>query len=154
MRLCEVIKKAMVLEPEDHAAGVDGDSICLKNGQHLTLTFLFGELTGDSVLKIYEGASDGAKTSALTFAYRATSTDLKNAGGDTLGDEATSAALPLTAATFEDRMLVVEIDAEQLTDGYDWVTVELSDAASELFVSCEAEVSMLRYAGETPPTII
>jgi len=154
MRLCETVKKIPVIEPQDHAAGVTGESICMKDAAHLTLTFLFGELTGDATLIIYEGATDGAETSALTFSYRYTGADLKNDEADTLGSESTSAELDLTAATFEDRMLVVEIDANELTDGYDWVTPVISSDATEEFVSCEAELSGLRYAEDVPPTAI
>lgn len=153
MRLCERFKVAPILEPEDHAAGVDGDSINMAECLHLMLVIVFGELTGNAVLKIYEGATEGAKTSALTFSYRATSADLKNASGDTLGSETTSAELTLTAATYEDRMIVVEIDPRELADGYDWVTPEVSSDASEEFAAIIA-IAVPRYAEDVPPTII
>jgi len=102
MRLCEQTKIVPMLEPEDHAAGADCDSVSLENYSHLTLIFTFGELTGDAVLTVNSGASAGTKTTAETFNYRATSADLKNASGDALGSESTSAGLTLTAATYED----------------------------------------------------
>jgi len=154
MRLCEQTKIVPILEPEDHNGGVDGDSVSLENYGHVTFTFLFGELTGDAVLTINSGATAGTKTTAETFNYRATAADLKNASGDALGSESTSAALTLTAATYEDRMLVVEMDAAEFTDGQQWITPSLSSAASELFVSCVATLSQPRYPSETPPTAI
>lgn len=154
MRLCEQHKIVPLLEPEDHAAGADCDSVNMENYAHLTLIFLFGELTGNAVLTVNSGASDGAKTTAETFNYRATAADLKTAAGDTLGTEATSAALTLTAASYEDRMVVVELDADELTDGQMFVTPNISSAASEEFASCVAILSKPRYAGVTPPTAI
>jgi hypothetical protein len=151
MRLCERTKIVPCIEPEDHqAAGVDGDSVSLENYGHVTFIFLFGELTGDAILTINSGASAGTKTTAETFNYRATSADLKTTGGDALGDEATSAALTLTAASYEDMMLVVEMDADEFTDGQQWITPNLSDAATELFVSCVAILSNPRYASDVP----
>ena len=105
-------------------------------------------------MAINSGASAGTKTTAETFNYRATSTDLKNAGGDTLGSEGTSAALTLAAATYEDRMLVVEMDADEFTDGQQWITPSLSSAASEEFAAIIAILSKPRYAQSVPPSAI
>lgn len=155
MRLCERTKIVPIIEPEDHnASGVDGDSVSMENYSHVTFIFTFGELTGNSILYLYSGATAGTKTNAETFNYRYTSADLKNTAGDTLGSESTSAALTLTAATFEDRMLVVEMDADEFTDGYPWITPSIDDTATELLVSCVAILSNPRYAQGTPPTAI
>lgn len=153
MRLCERFKVVPILEAEDHAAGADGDSVKMEQYSHVMFIIGFGELTGNAVLKFYEGATAGAKTTALTFSYRATSADLKNALGDALGSESTSAALTLTAATYEDRVIVVEIDARELTDGYPWITPEISSDASEEFADIKA-ILVPRYAEDVPPTAI
>lgn len=154
MRLCEQTKIVPILEPEDHQAGVSGDSVNMANYGHVTFIFLFGELTGDAVLTIASGATDGTATTAETFNYRATAADLKAVAGDTLGTEATSAGLTLTAATYEDRMLVVELDADELTTGQPFVTPAISSAGSEVFASCVAILSQPRYASDVPPSAI
>jgi len=154
MRLCEQTKIVPMLEAEDHAAGADCDSVSLENYGHVTLIFIFGELTGDAVLTVNSGATAGTKTTAETFNYRATAADLKAASGDALGSEATSAALTLTAATYEDRMVVVEMDADEFTDGQQWITPAISSAASECFAACIAILSKPRYGQAVPPTAI
>ena len=155
MRLSERFGIVPIIEPEDHqASGITGDSVCLKDYGHVTFIFLFGELTGDSVLTIQSGATAGADSADVTFSYRYTSADLKSATADVLGAEATSAALTLANATFEDRMLVVEIDARELTDGYDWVTPDIDNTASALFVSCVAIMGEPRYAEDVMPTAV
>lgn len=142
-----------VLEPQDHQAGVDGDSIHMGKGQGICFCVLFGELTGDAVLKVYSGATAGTKTTAETFHYAATAADLKVASGDVLAAFSTSAALTLTAGTYEDRMLIVEIDHDDVTDAQPWVTLEFSSDASELFVSVSARV-LPRYGGDQSKTVI
>lgn len=154
MRLCEETKIVPVLEPQDHQAGVDGDSVSMENYAHVCFIILFGELTDNCELKLYEGATAGTKTTALTFSYRYTAIDLKSAGADNLGTEATSAALSLVAATFEDRMLVIEVDDSELTQGLEWLTLEFSSDASELLVSVSAVMCKPRYAQAIPPTAI
>jgi hypothetical protein len=154
MRLCEQHKIVPVLEAEDHNAGVSCDSVLMENYNHLTLIFLFGELTGDAILTVASGATDGTATTAETFNYRATAADLKAVAGDTLGTESTSAALTLTAATYEDRMVVVEMDADEFTDGQPFITAAISSAASEIFASCVAILSEPRYGQNVPPSAI
>ena len=131
--LAQAAKIVPVLEPQDHNAGVDGDSVNTAVYNHWAFIFLFGELTGDAILTMNSGATVGVKTTAETFRYRATATDLKNAGGDTLGAEATSAALTLTAATYNSRLLIVEVEAEDMdmvAGDEEWLTLVLSNAAS------------------------
>ena len=155
MRLSEQFGIVPIIEPEDHqSAGVTGDSVNMGKYGHVTFIFLFGELTGNSVLTISEGATAGTSTSALTFSYRYTGADLKNDSADAFSDEATSAALTLTAATYEDRVLVVEIDATEMTDGYDWITPVIDSTASELLVSCVAIMGKPRYAQNDMPTAV
>jgi len=154
MNLAQIAKIVPMLEPEDHNAGVDSDSINMGLYNHACFIIPFGELTGDAVLTVNSGATAGTKTTAETFRYRATSTELKNDDGDELGDESTSDGLTLTAATYEDMMLVIELDADELTDGQPWVTINISSAASEVFASIVAVLTEPRYAKDVLPTAI
>jgi hypothetical protein len=140
MRLCEEFKIVPVLMPIDLAGGAGTcESINMKNYRHCTLVLLSGAgTTGDSVLKVREGATDGATTADLTFSYRKTAIACKTEGGDVLGTEATSAALTLTAADYTNMALVVEIDPATMTDGYDWITPNISAVANPLLVSIVA----------------
>jgi len=142
-----------MLEPQDHQGGVDSDSIDIGRGQSVTFCVLFGELTDDAVLKVYSGATVGTKTTAETFHYAATAADLKNANGDVLGASSTLAALTLTAATYEDRMLMVTVDHDDITDGQPWITLEFSSDASQLFVSASARVTP-RHSYDQHTTIL
>lgn len=153
MRLAEQHKIVFCIQPEDHqSAGIDGDSVSLENYSHVTFIFVFGELAGDAILTINSGATAGTKTTAETFNYRACASDMGGAGGDLLAAETTSAALTLTAATYEDRFIVVEMDADEFTDGQQWITPNLSSAASELLVACVAILSKPRFGQNVPPT--
>ncbi len=155
MRLAEQNKIVFAVQPEDHqSAGIDGDSVSMENYSHVAFLIGFGELAGDAVLKCYSGATAGTKTTAETFNYRACATDMKSAGGDLLAAETTSAALTLSNATYEDRFIVVEMDADEFTDGQPWVTLEFSSAASELLVCVFAVLSKPRYGQNVPPTAI
>jgi hypothetical protein len=62
--------------------------------------------------------------------------------------------LTLTAATYDNKVLAIEIDAAALPDGKPWVTGELSAAASAFNAAAMALLSPARYASDTMPTAI
>ena len=154
MRLSERHGIVYVLKPADHAAGVDGESFTMRDFRLATFVLQFASLTGDAVLTVNSGATDGTKTTAETFNYRLADAVQAAATADTFGDWATSAALTLTAATYQNKTLVVEIDTGDLTDGQEFVTLSLSSAASALNASVVAILSEARYRAHDLPTAL
>jgi len=153
VKLTETNHVVYVLKPGDHQAGAVGDSFKLVDG-HAAFVVQFAALTGDAVLTVSKGATAGTKTTALSFRYRLASGVQAAANADVFGAWATSDALTLTAATYANKTLVVEVDASQAAEGGPWVTFDFSSAASALNASVVAVLSTIRYASLTPTTII
>lgn len=142
-----------VINSADINAGVDGDSINMGKAHRCTFVLMFGALVGDAVLTVYSGATDGAKTSALTFAYALGSAAVGAASADVLGTPSTSAALTLTAATYQNKMLVIEVEASEmdLANNEEWLTISISNAADSGI--CEAvAIVEVRYQDGTTVT--
>ena len=129
MNQSEIKKVAPLLMSTDINAGVDADSVNMAKAFRAMFVILFGTLAGDAVLTLNSGATDGVKTTALTFKYALGSAALGSAGCDVIGDTTSAATLTLTAATYTDKMLIVEIENDKLTEGEPWLTLALSDAA-------------------------
>ena len=156
MRVSEEFAKVHLIEPANYgSAGIDSDSVNMGRLHHLSATLLFGALTGNSVLKVYSGATAGAKTTALPFKYRVTSADFKAANADQLGafTSVLATGLTLTAASFDHRMVHIGIDADQMTEGEKWLTIEIDATATTLNVAGEG-VGWPRYPGNAIPTVI
>ena len=143
-----------VLKPADHAAGVDGDSINMGKLHTVRLLIQFGALTGNAILKMFSGATEAAKTTAETFRYALASAAQGAADGDKFGAWAPSAALTLTAATYQNKLLVVEIDSDQLTVDQPWATLELGSEASVLNAAIAAVGESRWKAQDQTPTVI
>ncbi len=152
-RLVENANIVYVLKPGDHQAGVVGDSINAGKVHSLAFLLQFGALTGDAILSIYSGATAATKTTQETFRYRLADAVQGSATADTFGAWATSSALTLTAATYQNKMLVVEIDSDELTDGQNWCTLDLDSTASALNASVAA-VCEPRIRANVIPTVI
>ncbi len=118
------------LKPGDHQAGVDGDSVTFGGMQRVVFMVMMAALTGNAILKFFSGATAGTKTTALTFRYRLADAVQGSATADTFGAWTTSAALTLTAATYANKMLLVEIEETEMTKDEPWLTPEVGSEAS------------------------
>lgn len=156
-RLTDVALPIYLLKPGDYQAGSDTDSFSMESYHRATIFLLTAVLTGDAVLKFYAGASAGTKTTAIAFSYRTASGDQGAASGDLLGARSTAVAadgLTLTAATYDAKQTVFEIDAAALPADKPWVTGEISAAADAFNAAMLAILWPSRYAGDPMLTAI
>lgn len=135
----------------DCSSNQELDSFNMSKYRHATIVLLFdATVTGDNILTLECGATDGADTSDATFHYRVGGADIGSANCDVLAADSTSAALTLTEATYEGTMLVLELDADELpTSGettYNQVTVDIDGTATAGNITGVAILSRPRYA--------
>ena len=133
------------------ADNVELDSFCMKKYNHATIILLFSaSVTGDNILTLECGAADSDDTSDATFHYRLGSAVPGATNADVLAADATSAALTLTAATYQGKMLILELGAGELPKSgstvYDWVTVDFDGTAGTSSITGFAILSEPRYA--------
>lgn len=155
MRLSEKFVFVPLVEGDDYgSAGVDSDGVNLGLLNGFAASFVFGALTGNSILKVYAGAT-AAKTTAIAFSYRLGAADFKVALADQLGDaiDVASTGLTLTATSFDHRQLIVEIDPDTLPSGKPWVTFEIDATATAMNVGAVG-VGAARFPGHLIPTVI
>lgn len=159
-RISENMNVAYIVKGADHAAGVSGDSVNMgRMFRAMYIIQFFATITGDSVLTLSSGATNGTETTSETFRYRLADADQGTASGtlgsesDTYADWATSSSLTLTAATYDNRTLLVEIDSDDLTDGQPWLTMVFSSAASALNISV-VMVGAPRRGANDPLTVL
>jgi len=158
-----------ILAPADYQAGSqDFDSINMGKLHAVRLILTAGVQAGDGAsIKLYAGATAGTKTTELPFKYRVTGTDSPSANADLFGPTPSSTTGARTAiaaggsglvfttsADWNLRTVEIDIEADQMPDGLDWLTVESDDGtASGLFWACIA-IGVPRYAGDLPPTAL
>jgi hypothetical protein len=155
MRLSEDKGIVFVAKPADYAGGaVTGESINTKVCTHITYLLQFGAITGDSVLTVKSGASDGVQSTSETFHYRLAGADQAATGADVYAAETAATTLTLTAGTYDNKLLIVEIEVAGLTAGQPFLTLALSAVANPLNVSIVAILSGMRYVANQPQTAI
>lgn len=142
----------------DYNAGGDLDSINMALYRHAAIIIIAdASVAGDGVFTLYGGATDGAKTAAVTFTYRYSSGNVAAASADVLGTPATSAALTITGTSLASRMLIIEVDEEDMNVSgtqYQFLTGNLSAAGTAGNCTAVAILSEPRYSKAVMPTAI
>ena len=139
------------------AATIDCDSINMKNYHHATLIFTFDTLAGASaVLTVNSGATDGAITSALYFDYAFGSAAIASANCDVLAAWANANTLTITHTTYDDYMLVIEVDASNMDTSNDeeWLTVRFTDPGGATGTVDGIAILESRYSGNQSITAL
>lgn len=156
MRVSESFILIPILEALDTQAGLDGQSVNMGLLHAICFPINFGAVTGDAVLKFYVGATDGTKTTAVTFRTRLSTGAYKAASADlyaTTWTTQAAAGLTLTAATYANKTLLAEFDNQEIAPATPWLTLELSAAATVLLTACVA-IGLPRQASVAGTTVV
>ncbi|MBW2060936.1 MAG: hypothetical protein JRI95_05155 [Deltaproteobacteria bacterium] len=151
--LSEKVKIVNMGPPVDvNGSGLDGDYVSLKNYRWATIVIQLGVTGAAGKITVEEAkAVDGTGAQAMGFNYRAEET----AEGDTLEAlTATSAANGISTSTNDNIFYVIEISADELSEGYDCIRVRMTDPAAATLVSMCAVLSQARYSQENMPSAI
>jgi len=135
------------------------ESIDMALYNHATFLFLFSTtMAGEAgVLTMGAGNTRGLATAAVTFTYRFGTAAVLLAGSDVLITPATSVALTMTTALAQSKVLVVEVDADDMWIAnvqYQYLTPAYDDAGTAGIFSCVAVLSEPRYARNVMPTAL
>jgi len=141
-----------IIPPVDiNAAAPTSDYFSLKNYDHASIVLTLGVTGAASTVTLEESDDNaGSNTTAIAFSYYAETT----AVGDTLGVRTAATTAGFATSTNDSITYVIEVDASQLTDGYPYLVLKLSDPSAATLVSAVAILSGARYAEETTQTAI
>ena len=129
--------KFVPLNITQYAGAITSASLNIQNAHHVTLCFIFlGDVDGDAKLSITSHtAADGDTTTLTDYKGWVTGEDVGAVAADTFSSTAVEVDagedyVTLTEATFENRMLVIELDPATITDGHKWIRVKFSADAT------------------------
>ena len=94
--------------------------------------------------------NSGTGATAIAFDYYSETT----AAGDTLSARTAATASGFATSTNDGIFYVIEINAEDLLDGSEWVTVHTTDPGAATFGSIVVVLSGSRYAEVQSPTVL
>ena len=141
------------------AASNLSDSINMKNYHRATFLIQLADIgTASPVLIVYSGATDADCTSALKFRYAFGSAAAGSANCDVLTDwkECDTTGLTLTHGTYDNHLLVVEVEAAKMdvANGEEWLTLDFTDPDGATGQAIVIAVLEPRYTGNQSATAL
>lgn len=148
-----------LLSPADHqAGGVTTDSVNMGLLHKIKLIIMTGVLTGDgATIQFYGGATAGTQTTEFYPKYRVSGADVGNAGADVFGAATTTPSggiLLTSAASWDQRVITVDIDSDQMPAGLKWLTLQVEDGSASAQFQSIVGIGEPRWEGDTHVTAL
>lgn len=153
MVLAEQAHVINILSPQSIVAAATSKVFSLRNASHATIIVTAGSTNADAGNITIEECDDftPANDTAIPFYYYAEET----AAGDTLGARTLAAAATGIDVSANDNITyVIEIDAEELSEGYPNLILKWSIPGGATLVSAVAILTGYAYQGVDQPTEI
>lgn len=141
-----------IIPPVDINGGAKtSDYFDMGKYSHVDIILTLGVTGAASTVTVEESDDNsGSATTAIAFDYYAETT----AAGDTLADRASATSSGFATSTNDNVTYVISIDAAELSDGYPYLVLKMTDPSASTLVSAVAVLSGARYAQENTPTAI
>lgn len=138
--------------PIDISGGEDCDVFSMENYSHASIIIQVGVSAAAFTKIIVNECTDFSATGATAIAH--TIYKEETAAGDTLGAGVAVAAAGTTPSANDNIMYVIELDDAQLSDGYQFVQVQLTNGVNAVLASAVAVLSGARYGSAQSATAI
>ena len=141
-----------ILPPVDITGGaVESDYFSVKLYSHVDIILTLGVTGATSTITVFESDDNtGNDENAIAFAVYKEET----AGGDTLGVRTAVSSAGFATSTNDSITYVISIDAAELTDGFPYLVLKLSNPGVTTLTSAVAVLSGARYAKDGTPSAI
>ncbi len=132
-----------ILPPVDITGGATSDVFSMGDYAHATIIVQVGVSAAAFTKLIVEECDDFTPTTHTDIAHYIYKEE--TASGDTLGARTAVAAAGTTPSANDNIFYVIEIDASELTDGYDKLRLEITNGVNSVIASAVAILSGARY---------
>ena len=137
-----------ILPPASAVSALTSDSFLMENWGHASIIIQNG-VGSVCTITVFDSASSGASGASMIFNY----TTEQTAAGDTLAVLAAATTAGTAMPGDDNTMMVIEIDADELRDGFPWILIR-ADATTANYISAVAILSGGRYQKDITATVI
>ncbi len=137
-----------ILPPASAVTALTSDSFLMENWGHASIIIQTGA-GSVCTITVFDAASATGSGASMIFNYAQETAD----AGDTLAVLAAATTVGVAMPTADNVYMVIEIDADELRDGYPWILIR-ADATTANYISAVAILSGGRYQKDITATVI
>ncbi len=137
-----------ILPPASAVTALTSDSFLMENWGHASIIIQTGA-GSVCTITVFDSASAAASGASMIFNYAQETAD----SGDTLAALAAATTAGVAMPGADNTMMVIEIDADELRDGYPWILIR-ADATTANYINAVAILSGGRYQKDITATAI
>ena len=142
-----------ILPPIDaNGSARNSDVFSMRHYGHATIIVQVGVSAGAVSTVTVEECDDFVPSTATAIAFSVYKEE--TAAGDTLGSKVAATTSGFAMSTNNNIFYVIEVDARQLSDGYDNLRISLTDPTASMIVSAVAILTGARFANDQNQTEI
>lgn len=141
-----------LVPPKDITGGVTSPAFAVKLYRHVTIRIDIGVSAAAFTKILVNQCTDASGTGPVAIPFTLFKQETTN--GDVLGAAAAVTSAGYTPSANDEIFYVIEIPVEQLTQGYDYLQLELTNGTNSVIASAIAILSAARYEQDQSPTVL
>lgn len=150
--LSEIGHVVQVVAPVDFTGGKTGQAFSLDEYQHASIVILLGAQAAAGTKIIVNQCTDHTGAGAVAIPFSIYKQEVAGASNDVLGARTAVAAAGYTPSGNAAIFYVIELDANELADGFPYVQVQFTNGANSDIGAIVAFLSGARFAEVQSPT--
>jgi hypothetical protein len=141
-----------VITPKNITGGASGAVFSMERYQHASIIILLGVQAAQATKILLNQCTDASGDGATAIPFALYTQESANA--DVLSARTQQTAAGYTPTATGGTFYVIELDANELSDGYPYVQLEITNGANADYASAVAVLSGARYAEAQSPTVL
>lgn len=141
-----------ILPPVDVTGGKISQAVSLAGAAHVSIILQIGVSAAAPTGVTVNACTNAAGAGATAIPFDLFKQELAGTANDVLGVRTPTPATGFVPSANDDIYYVIEVDADTLPAGSEYVELDIANGANSVIASAVAILSGLRHAGESNPS--
>ena len=142
-----------LIAPVDVTGGVTAQRFAMKEYQHASILIQIGVSAAAPTAIVLKNCQDANGTNATAIPFSIYKQETAGASHDVLGARTAVTSAGYAPSANDGIFYVIELDAAELSDGYEYVELDITNGVNSVIASAVAILSGARHAEVQSPTV-
>jgi hypothetical protein len=143
-----------IVAPVDITGGFTGVRFSMANYQHASIIVMIGASAAAFTALLLKNCTLASGGTATAIPFSIYKQETAGASHDVLGARTAVTSAGYAPSANDGIFYVIELDANELADGFNWVELSATNGTNSVIASAVAILSGSRYAESASPTVL